>query len=270
MASSSKSNQKGKGIATAADQQLPVYPYKILAKIWRYVREEYVDQVRPNNVDDLSYELETPPQKLVWLNGRNKIVDKVLKILSEDTTTTYDLPGADAKTDKKQAFGCKHMHDIMQHLVKKLEQTRRNMRKKDIKAAVAKGRVLEHDEPESGYDVNDYSGTNCLWVQNIRTYPSENHPKRHCSTCQTAENKHHGSIFPYLSVKAGLIHSVDGLPQRHKEEIICGIELGAGFNPGQLAQAENAPASPSILQEMKGHQTQFDFTLYNNYSISLA
>lgn len=66
-------------------------------------------------------------------------------------------------------------------------------------------------------------------------------------------------IILLRAVETGCVPSVDQLQQWHKEEIICGIRLGADFNPGQLAQAENAPACLSSLLEMRGHEREFNF-----------
>ncbi|KAJ0278018.1 hypothetical protein CBS470a_009988 [Colletotrichum nupharicola] len=68
-------------------------------------------------------------------------------------------------------------------------------------------------------------------------------------------------IILLKAVKAGLglVPSVDSLSQRHKNEIIRGIQLGAEFNPGQLAQAENAPACLSSLVRMRGREEEFRF-----------
>lgn len=66
-------------------------------------------------------------------------------------------------------------------------------------------------------------------------------------------------IILYKSVAVGLVPCIDSLPQEYKDKIIRGMRIGAEFNPGQLAQAENAPASLSILLEMKGYQEDFTF-----------
>ncbi|KAJ0381942.1 hypothetical protein COL922a_013537 [Colletotrichum nupharicola] len=66
-------------------------------------------------------------------------------------------------------------------------------------------------------------------------------------------------IILLKAIKAGLVPSVDSLSQRHKNEIIRGIQLGAEFNPGQLAQAENAPACLSSLVRMRGREEEFRF-----------
>ncbi|KAJ0300309.1 hypothetical protein Brms1b_012879 [Colletotrichum noveboracense] len=79
-----------------------------------------------------------------------------------------------------------------------------------------------------------------------------------CKTGEDIAAMNHDIIL-LKAVEAGLVPSVDRLPRWHKEEIICGIELGAEFNPGQLAQAENAPACLSSLLEMRGHGREFNF-----------
>ncbi|KAI8314941.1 hypothetical protein K4K61_003387 [Colletotrichum sp. SAR11_59] len=66
-------------------------------------------------------------------------------------------------------------------------------------------------------------------------------------------------IILLRAVEAGLVPSVDGLPRRHKDGIVCGMLLGAEFNPGQLAQAENAPACLSSLVRMRGREEEFRF-----------
>ncbi|KAH9234128.1 hypothetical protein K456DRAFT_35646 [Colletotrichum gloeosporioides 23] len=67
------------------------------------------------------------------------------------------------------------------------------------------------------------------------------------------------NIILLKAVEAGLIPSLDGLSLRHKDEIVCGMVFGAEFNPGQLAQAENAPACLSSLLRMKGQEKEFQF-----------
>lgn len=60
------------------------------------------------------------------------------------------------------------------------------------------------------------------------------------------------------AVKIDLVHCLARLSPIHKSHIIRGMELGSEFNFGQLAQAENAPASLSGLLDMKGHKRAFD------------
>lgn len=79
-----------------------------------------------------------------------------------------------------------------------------------------------------------------------------------CKTGEDIAALNHDIIL-VKAVEAGLVPCVDSLPQRHKDEIVRGIRLGAEFNPGQLAQAENAPACLSSLLEMRGHRSEFDF-----------
>ncbi|KAJ5815864.1 hypothetical protein N7447_008097 [Penicillium robsamsonii] len=57
--------------------------------------------------------------------------------------------------------------------------------------------------------------------------------------------------------KAGLVPSLDKLPDQDRDDVFQAIELGATFNFGQLAQAENAPACLSGLPRMKVHDRSF-------------
>ncbi|KAJ5940663.1 hypothetical protein N7516_000831 [Penicillium verrucosum] len=56
---------------------------------------------------------------------------------------------------------------------------------------------------------------------------------------------------------AGLVPSLDNLPDQDRDDVLLAIKLGATFNFGQLAQAENAPACLSGLPRMKGHDRSF-------------
>lgn len=57
--------------------------------------------------------------------------------------------------------------------------------------------------------------------------------------------------------KAGLVPSLIKLSHQGRSDICRAIELGATFNFGQLAQAENAPACLTSLLRMKGHDRSF-------------
>ncbi|KAI1802415.1 hypothetical protein F4811DRAFT_529755 [Daldinia bambusicola] len=59
------------------------------------------------------------------------------------------------------------------------------------------------------------------------------------------------------AVEAGLLSCLDRLSEEDRDDIIRGMKLGAEFNFGQLAQAENAPACLSSLTKMKGHARSF-------------
>ncbi|OTA97868.1 hypothetical protein M434DRAFT_391483 [Hypoxylon sp. CO27-5] len=59
------------------------------------------------------------------------------------------------------------------------------------------------------------------------------------------------------AVQAGLVDSLDRLSKEDRDDIIHGMKLGAEFNFGQLAQAENAPACLASLATMKGHARSF-------------
>ncbi|KAH8748685.1 hypothetical protein F5882DRAFT_489810 [Hyaloscypha sp. PMI_1271] len=60
------------------------------------------------------------------------------------------------------------------------------------------------------------------------------------------------------AVDAGLVHCLDRLPGDQKQDVVCGLRLGAKFNFGQLAQAENAPACLSSLMDMRSRPHAFE------------
>ncbi|KIX95401.1 uncharacterized protein Z520_08918 [Fonsecaea multimorphosa CBS 102226] len=62
----------------------------------------------------------------------------------------------------------------------------------------------------------------------------------------------------YDAVKARMVPVLDRLSEQDKDYLVLGIKLGSDFNFGQLAQAENAPASLSGLEEMRGHDRAFE------------
>lgn len=62
----------------------------------------------------------------------------------------------------------------------------------------------------------------------------------------------------YRAVKAGFVPALNNLSPQNREDLLLGIKLGSNFNFGQLAQAENAPASLSGLLEMRGHDRAFE------------
>lgn len=70
-------------------------------------------------------------------------------------------------------------------------------------------------------------------------------------------NVNHDMIL-YQAVEAGMVPALDRLTQEEKEYLLLGIKLGSDFNFGQLAQAENAPASLSGLLDMRGHDRAFE------------
>jgi len=59
------------------------------------------------------------------------------------------------------------------------------------------------------------------------------------------------------AVDAGLVPCLDRLPARQKTAVVRGLRLGADFNFGQLAQAENAPACLSVMRDMRGQSYAF-------------
>ncbi|RVX66490.1 hypothetical protein B0A52_09774 [Exophiala mesophila] len=62
----------------------------------------------------------------------------------------------------------------------------------------------------------------------------------------------------YRAVKVGLVPALNNLSLQNQEDVLLGIKLGSNFNFGQLAQAENAPASLAGLLEMRGHKRAFE------------
>jgi hypothetical protein len=79
----------------------------------------------------------------------------------------------------------------------------------------------------------------------------------HHRTGEDISDLNHDMIL-FKAVKLGLIQSLDRLTPRHKADIIRGLELGAEFNFGQLAQAENVPACLSGLSDLKGQPRAFE------------
>ncbi|KAI1400466.1 hypothetical protein F4819DRAFT_461206 [Hypoxylon fuscum] len=59
------------------------------------------------------------------------------------------------------------------------------------------------------------------------------------------------------AVQSGFVKCLDRLSPEDKADIMRGMELGAEFNFGQLAQAENAPACLASLAKMRGHARSF-------------
>lgn len=62
----------------------------------------------------------------------------------------------------------------------------------------------------------------------------------------------------YHAAAARMVPTLDRLTKENKDYLLMGIKLGSEFNFGQLAQAENAPASLSGLLEMRGHDRAFE------------
>jgi hypothetical protein len=66
-------------------------------------------------------------------------------------------------------------------------------------------------------------------------------------------------IILIKAVKANLVDCLGRLSKEAQDDIIRGMELGAEFNFGQLAQAENTPACLSSLLAMRGHERAFQY-----------
>ncbi|KAK5247778.1 hypothetical protein LTR40_000982 [Exophiala xenobiotica] len=62
----------------------------------------------------------------------------------------------------------------------------------------------------------------------------------------------------YHAVQAGMVPALDRLTEENKTCLLLGIKLGSDFNFGQLAQAENSPASLASLADMNGHDRAFE------------
>jgi hypothetical protein len=77
------------------------------------------------------------------------------------------------------------------------------------------------------------------------------------NTGQNISNLNHDMIL-LKAVKVGLVPCLNRLSQDHRADIIKGMELGAEFNFGQLAQSENVPACLAGLIDMRNHPRAFD------------
>ena len=66
----------------------------------------------------------------------------------------------------------------------------------------------------------------------------------------------HDAILLEAARKPGMIAALDRLDPRQRQEIVRGLELGADFNYGQLAQTENAPACLGVLCQFSGQNDQ--------------
>lgn len=78
----------------------------------------------------------------------------------------------------------------------------------------------------------------------------------HKLTGEDISDLNHDSIL-LKACDAGLVKSLAFLSPQDKDDIVRSMHLGASFNFGQLAQAENAPACLSGLLLMKGRSRSF-------------
>ncbi|KAI1295998.1 hypothetical protein F5Y03DRAFT_371064 [Xylaria venustula] len=62
------------------------------------------------------------------------------------------------------------------------------------------------------------------------------------------------------AVEAGLVPSLNRLPEEYRDDVLRSLKLGADFNFGQLAQAENVPASLGALLELRGQPRAFELS----------
>ncbi|KAI1616320.1 hypothetical protein EDD37DRAFT_83427 [Exophiala viscosa] len=81
--------------------------------------------------------------------------------------------------------------------------------------------------------------------------------KDYAQLVQVDISKVNHDMILYHSIKVGMIPALDLLTEENKQDVLVGIRLGSEFNFGQLAQAENAPASLAGLAEMRGHDRAF-------------
>lgn len=79
----------------------------------------------------------------------------------------------------------------------------------------------------------------------------------HAQTGEDISAQNHDRIL-LKAVEAGLVPSFNRLPERDRADILRGMKLGADFNFGQLAQAENVPVSLTALLELRGHPRSFE------------
>lgn len=69
---------------------------------------------------------------------------------------------------------------------------------------------------------------------------------------------HDRLLYQVVTKHPSLVPSLIHLRPEHRADLLLGIKLGAEFNFGQLAQAENVPASMSGLKAMKGRSRAFE------------
>ncbi|KAI1073742.1 hypothetical protein F5B20DRAFT_494050 [Whalleya microplaca] len=72
-------------------------------------------------------------------------------------------------------------------------------------------------------------------------------------TGEDVSSMNHDKIL-LKACEAGLVKCMDNLEKEIKQDIMHGFELGADFNFGQLAQAENAPASLALFKSVKSYE----------------
>lgn len=60
------------------------------------------------------------------------------------------------------------------------------------------------------------------------------------------------------AAKAGMIPSLQYLDEKHRRDVMLGLELGSELNAGQLAQAENVPVNLEGLLGMQGNERAFN------------
>jgi hypothetical protein len=81
------------------------------------------------------------------------------------------------------------------------------------------------------------------------------------ATGQDISAQNHDTIL-LKAAEAGLVHSLHHLSLEQQEQIMVGLQIGAEFNFGQLAQAENAPVSLSSLRPQTTEKDRHAFDLH--------
>ncbi|KAL2817179.1 hypothetical protein BJX63DRAFT_441025 [Aspergillus granulosus] len=74
----------------------------------------------------------------------------------------------------------------------------------------------------------------------------------HSATGLPIAHQNHDAILHAACTVDGLLPSLEALPGAYKELVRAGIALGATFNFGQLAQAENAPVALEAVRGLHG------------------
>lgn len=77
-------------------------------------------------------------------------------------------------------------------------------------------------------------------------------------TGEDISNVNHDMIL-LCAIEADMVPALDRLTKEHRAVMMDGIRLGAELNFGQLAQAENVPASLAGLRSMRGKDRAFQF-----------
>jgi hypothetical protein len=74
----------------------------------------------------------------------------------------------------------------------------------------------------------------------------------HSRTGEDVSALNHDAILLKACLQQGMVAAFDRLDSLQRAAVIRGLELGADFNYGQLAQTENAPACLNVLRRFSG------------------